>query len=132
MSNHNLINEKLTNDIFDVTHENFNCDIYYQEFNKFDWAQYVDNYIDLREANINTLEKAWEHWISYGINENRTFNKLLNNDYNSFDWEQYIKNYPDLKNAGIDTKDKAWFHWFHSGIYEGKTFNNLLVETLNH
>lgn len=55
MSNNNLENKKITKEILDITHANFDCDIYYQEFENFDWDQYIQNYIDLRDAGINTL-----------------------------------------------------------------------------
>src|SRR4051794_34375740 len=41
----------------------------------FNWEAYINNYEDLREAGINTEEKAWNHWITYGKGEGRTFNK---------------------------------------------------------
>ncbi len=120
----------ITKDMLDLTHENFDCEIYYQEFENFDWEQYVQNYIDLRQADINNMEKAWEHWITYGLFENRTYKKIINDDYYNFDWEQYLKNYPDLINNGINTKDTAWNHWTKYGLYEGRTHGNLLVEKL--
>ena len=42
----------------------------------FDWKTYVENYEDLRKANIKTEVQAWLHWIKYGRREGRTFIKL--------------------------------------------------------
>ena len=42
----------------------------------FDWKTYINNYVDLQKAGINTKEKAKKHWIQYGKKENRTFNKI--------------------------------------------------------
>ena len=123
-------NIKITKEILDITNENFDCDIYYIEYQNFDWEQYVNNYIDLRDSDINTMEKAWNHWITFGVDEKRTYKKIHNEDYDSFDWIQYLKNYPELFENGIKTKDDAWFHWFHNGLYEGRTYSNLLVEKL--
>ena len=37
----------------------------------FDWIAYLENYEDLRNAGINTEEKALEHWNNHGRNEGR-------------------------------------------------------------
>jgi hypothetical protein len=37
----------------------------------FDWKTYTCIYLDLREAGIDSREKAWDHWIKYGKNERR-------------------------------------------------------------
>lgn len=42
----------------------------------FDWITYVENYEDLIKANIDTAEKAYTHWISFGIKEGRTYTKI--------------------------------------------------------
>lgn len=46
--------------------------------NFFNWQQYIINYEDLKKAKINTPQKAWNHWIKFGMNEGRTFNKIDN------------------------------------------------------
>ena len=38
---------------------------------KFDWKAYVSKYEDLQKANIDNLEKAWNHVNKYGYKENR-------------------------------------------------------------
>ena len=43
----------------------------------FDWLIYINNYEDLRIANINTYPKALNHWQLYGKNEKRTFIKII-------------------------------------------------------
>jgi hypothetical protein len=45
----------------------------------FDWKTYINNYEDLRNAGINTQEKAWRHWIMYGKQEGRSFNMINTN-----------------------------------------------------
>jgi hypothetical protein len=42
----------------------------------FDWEFYINKYPDLKRANINTKEKAIQHWIKYGKKEGR-----LDKDY---------------------------------------------------
>jgi hypothetical protein len=88
-------------------------------FETFNWESYINTYEDLRKANIDTKEKAWNHWIKWGKKEGRTFD----NNY-IFDWESYINNYEDLRKANIDTKEKAWNHWIKHGKKEGRTFDN--------
>ena len=39
----------------------------------FNWIQYVNKYEDLMNANINTKEKAYQHWFTYGKKEGRTW-----------------------------------------------------------
>jgi hypothetical protein len=58
------------------------------EANNFDWKTYVENYEDLRKANINTYESALQHWNNFGKKEGRTFKKFNNNQY-------WILNIPD-------------------------------------
>ncbi len=122
--------KQITKEMFDFTNADFDCDLYYEEFNKFNWEQYVENYLDLRQAGINNQEKAWEHWITNGLFEKRTCEKIFNQEYDYFDWEQYLENYPELKNEGIDNKEKAWIHWFNHGLYEDRTFKNINIEKL--
>ena len=43
----------------------------------FDWKQYISNYPDLVAADINTQQKALDHWQKNGIKENRTYNKRI-------------------------------------------------------
>ena len=38
---------------------------------EFDWEYYLSKYEDLRHADITSLEKAYQHWITYGCHENR-------------------------------------------------------------
>jgi len=78
----------------------------------FHYEQYLLNYPDLVLADINTYEKALNHWTTHGIHENRTCSPL------KFDWEQYLLNYPDLVAAGIDNQEKALYHWTTYGIHE--------------
>jgi len=56
--------------------------------NKFDWKNYVNNYEDLRKANINTYESASRHWNNHGKREGRTYKKFDNSQY-------WILNIPD-------------------------------------
>ena len=51
----------------------------------FDWETYINNYEDLRNAGIDTKEKAYKHWKNHGIKEGRTY--LKNSDikeYNNY------------------------------------------------
>jgi C1A family cysteine protease len=48
--------------------------------NKFNWKQYILNYIDLQEAGIDNYIKALRHWVFFGKKEGRTDkpNRLYN------------------------------------------------------
>jgi len=43
------------------------------DHNIIDWKCYINNYKDLRMANINTKEKAIKHWLRYGSKEGRNY-----------------------------------------------------------
>jgi hypothetical protein len=49
------------------------------EKNLFDYNVYLENYSDLRNANIKDKFEAIKHWNKYGINENRNFRKNIKN-----------------------------------------------------
>ena len=94
----------------------------------FDWQQYVKNYSDL--IDINNQEKAWEHWISFGREEGRTYLSFNNQKQNTitstpdnFDWKQYINNYNDL--SEINTYEDALYHWLNHGQFEGRQFKSI-------
>ena len=42
----------------------------------FDWKTYINNYVDLQNAKIDTKEKALAHWNKFGKKEGRTFTKI--------------------------------------------------------
>jgi hypothetical protein len=102
-------------------------------YKNFDWVTYLCNYSDLN--NINTKKKAWEHWVKYGKNENRTLQKIINVDkyrnklkkineeekYDSFDWLLYINLNEDLK--VFNKKQDAWDHWIKFGKNEERPTN---------
>ena len=42
------------------------------EMESFDWKNYLNTYEDLRLSGMRTKKEAWNHWISYGKEEERT------------------------------------------------------------
>ena len=42
----------------------------------FDWEFYLNKYKDLIKADINTQEKALEHWKQFGKKEERIFTDI--------------------------------------------------------
>lgn len=44
---------------------------FYQKYPIFDWKYYINIYPDLQKAQINTEEKAIQHYLRFGIKENR-------------------------------------------------------------
>jgi hypothetical protein len=47
----------------------------------FHWRNYINQYIDLQNAGINTKELAIKHWIEYGLRENRIHNLAIGCDH---------------------------------------------------
>ena len=87
----------------------------------FDSIYYINNNQDLIENNINTCEKAWEHYIMHGIHEERD---CMNNDNTYFfDHAFYAKKYKDLIKNGIYTKYNLLKHWEDNGLFEGRMCN---------
>ena len=86
--------------------------------NNFYWENYIHMYPELKKKNINTLKKAWNHYINFGAKENKVISKYVNEI--DFDWKHYIDLYRDLKINGYNTKDKAWDHWIYTGKNEGR------------
>jgi len=100
-----------------TTKDNIICDD-----ENFNWIKYVSYYSDLKNDNINTKEKAYNHWIKYGKNEGRIY--FDNNaEYENFDWKTYVNINTDLQY--IKTKENAWEHWYKHGKQENRTFFDL-------
>ena len=55
----------------------------------FDWKFYISRYPDLRNAGINTKEKAWQHWNQFGKKEKRICNSDVAAEEIDFDWIFY-------------------------------------------
>ena len=51
----------------------------------FDWKYYINRYYDLQKANIDTKNKAWNHWTCFGLKELRSCNPN-NNIVNAGQW----------------------------------------------
>jgi hypothetical protein len=94
-------------------------------YKNFDWKSYIKQYPDLKNANINTKEKAYLHWNKHGKNEGRIINIKEIENYKTFNWISYVGRYPDLKNANINTKEKAFLHWINHGKNEGRIINDI-------
>jgi hypothetical protein len=48
-----------------------------QNVNNFNWLIYINNYEDLRNAEINTYQRAITHWINYGHRERRNCSEII-------------------------------------------------------
>jgi hypothetical protein len=92
----------------------------------FDWVKYTNYYTDLKDDNIDTIEKAWNHWIKYGEKEGRKYFNINDEvesnttEYINFDWEFYLQFYNDLQNQ--QTKQGAWEHWNKHGKIENRIY----------
>ena len=87
---------------------------------QFDWIFYIGHYKDLRDAGIDTEEKAREHWILHGQFEGR----MCNPEQAPFNWHYYLALNDDLEPAGITTKSAAEEHWALFGKREGRIFRS--------
>jgi hypothetical protein len=89
----------------------------------FNLNEYSDLNPDLKQNNIIQKNQLWEHFIKYGIHEDREYKKyekmILNNNY-LFDSIYYINTNPDLIENNINTYEKAWEHYILYGIHEGR------------
>jgi SAM-dependent methyltransferase len=97
---------------------------------QFDWQFYVEYHDDLQ--NLDTPEKAYEHWLYYGRQENRCCSELdfykelqcrksdLPEDFNDRD---YLDLNPDLKRSFGGNKYKAIGHFLKHGRKEGRVYN---------
>lgn len=63
----------------------------------FDWKYYINKYKDLK--NINTKEKALNHWLKYGIKEKRICNKIFEDvNFKNFTLKYKKNNLNDVYN----------------------------------
>jgi hypothetical protein len=129
--------------------------------NNFDWKFYIGYYGDLRKAGINTEQKALEHWVKFGKNENRlgyvgmkktaikkqiiSTMKIsdikhdvkhdIKHDVRKeclFDWVFYSSIYPDIKRSGLTTQTQVNNHWNTEGKRNGRVCcSNKMTEIFN-
>lgn len=90
---------------------------------ELDFEFYISYYKDLKENGIDTKEKAHAHWIKFGKQENRYFNKIVYED--KFDWKFYVNEYSDLKKHNINCYERAYNHWIKFGKKEGRICNKI-------
>ena len=74
-------------------------------------------------------EKAFQHYINYGIKEGRFPNKDIYDKYNSFDWDFYKSFYSDIR--FIDSKNDAFQHYINYGIKERRFPNKDIYDKYN-
>ena len=95
-----------------------------EDLKNFDWKSYIKYYPDLVE--LNTKEKAINHWLKFGKKEKRKYFSLddnIHDEYQKFDWKTYLKNYEDLKS--MNTKKEAWEHWLNHGKKEKRVLYDI-------
>jgi SAM-dependent methyltransferase len=97
---------------------------------QFDWKFYLEYHEDLQY--LDTPEKAYEHWLHHGRQENRCGSELdfykelqcrksdLPEDFNDRD---YLDLNPDLKRCFGGNKYKAIAHFLKHGSKEGRIYN---------
>lgn len=104
-------------------------------YKDFEWNNYVNNYEDLK--NITTKEEALKHWLSCGINDNRTFlqkntsKTLLNYKFEDLFFVNLTCHYLSIKsNIQFEYKYNELFEKFGIELFIGKnTYNNDFIVT---
>ena len=84
----------------------------------FNYVAYADRYSDLKDAFGYNKKALYNHYITYGINENRIaeFNLSLDN----FDYIAYADRYSDLKDTFGYNQKALYNHYITYGINEGR------------
>lgn len=80
----------------------------------FDPQYYLNKYEDLKAAYGTDYEKAFEHFLTYGMNEGRQASA-------EFNVEKYKSNYSDLQKAFGSNYKEYFKHWYCFGRNEGRT-----------
>lgn len=81
----------------------------------FNWKFYVNKYKDLQKANINTYDKAYNHWIKYGKNEGRICSI---NSFSQFNQDLLVLDFYNFKRNG---------YFVEIGAYDGVSISNCLL-----
>ena len=84
----------------------------------FDHIAYADRYEDLREAFGYDEEALYNHYVTFGINENRIveFGPCMDN----FNYIAYADRYEDLREAFGYDKAALYNHYITYGVNEGR------------
>jgi hypothetical protein len=104
-------------------------------YNDFEWNNYVNNYEDLK--NITTKEEALKHWLTCGINDNRTFlqkntsKTLFNYKFEDLFFVNLMCHYLSIKNnIQFEYKYNELFEKFGIELFIGKnTYNTDFIVT---
>ena len=80
----------------------------------FDAKHYADTYKDLKAAFGDNEEALYQHFINYGLKENRQMSPII-------DVQAYRKAYPDLEAAFGNNWDAYVEHFFMFGAKENRT-----------
>jgi hypothetical protein len=87
-----------------------------QFLNNFNWKTYILLNPDLKH--VTTKADAIKHYITYGINERRSYRYNVPIDFN---WKTYISLNPDLNH--VTNKHDAVKHYIDYGINERRLYN---------
>jgi len=93
----------------------------------FNYEFYIDFYNDLKKNNIDTEQKAYNHYINYGKKEMRVYSnehKLL---FKNYDWNKYIQNNIDLQKNGINNIRDAYLHYINYGKKEKRQIYEIFI-----
>jgi len=94
--------------------------------NDFDWEQYIKLNIDLTQYIKN---EAIDHFLKYGINENRLYKIDYNQLPSDFDWKTYLELNKDL--TSFNTESSALNHYLTHGIKEKRIYKKNIDNKLN-
>ena len=84
----------------------------------FDYVAYADRYEDVREAYGYDRAALYEHYITYGINENRIAE--FGQGFDNFNYIAYADRYEDVKEVYGYDKTALYTHYTTCGVNEGR------------
>ena len=95
----------------------------------FDYIRYATDYADLKAAFGYNADALYNHYITYGIKEQRLAYATPASQNKDFDYVRYANDYADLKAAFGYNENALYNHYLTYGIKEGRvayTMSNTL------
>ena len=84
----------------------------------FDYVAYADRYEDVREAYGYDRAALYNHYITYGINENRIAE--FGSSFDNFNYIAYADRYEDVREVYGYDKTALYTHYTTYGVNEGR------------
>ena len=100
---------------------------FYEKYPKFDWKFYINIYPDLRKAGINNEKKAINHYLNYGINENRRTYEIINKEIINYQIcnKVLFDNFTNISNQLYVSNGLKMFEQRFLKKYDLKNYHNI-------